>query len=82
MGSGEMAEAGRKYMLGQKDQIKAMSGDDWDNDRPDAHVGVRLDVRSSGEWSMVKHRARPAVGDRMPILNCHGSDGKPVGCIG
>lgn len=79
MGSGEMAEAGRKYMLGQKDQVKAMSGDAWANAMTRTMLGVRLDVDQSGDWSMVK-TARDAlrVGDRMPDFELHGSDGRPV----
>jgi len=79
MGSGEMAEAGRKYMLGQKDQVKAMSGDDWANAMTRTMLGVRLDVDQSGDWSMVKtSRDALRVGDRMPDVELHGADGAPV----
>ncbi len=53
-GSGEMAEAGRRYMSGQKGVVKAMSGTAWANALTRTMLGVRLDVEGSGDWSMVK----------------------------
>lgn len=78
-GSGEMAEAGRKYMLGQKDAVKAMSGDAWANALTRTMLGVRLDVDQSDDWSMVR-TAREAlrVGERIPDVELHGADGRPV----
>lgn len=78
-GSGEMAEAGRRYMLGQQDQVKAMSGDAWANAMTRTMLGVRLDVNQSGDWSMVKTSLDALrVGDRMPDLQLHGPSGGPV----
>jgi 3-(3-hydroxy-phenyl)propionate hydroxylase len=74
-----MAEAGRKYMLGQKDAVKAMSGDAWANALTRTMLGVRLDVDQSGDWSMVKTAREPLrVGDRIPDAELHGPDGRPV----
>ncbi len=78
-GSGEMAEAGRKYMLGQRDQVKAMSGDAWANAITRTMLGVRLDVDQSGDWSMVKTgQDRARIGDRIPDFSLHGPNGEPV----
>lgn len=79
MGSGEMAEAARKYMLGQKDAVKAMSGEAWANALTRTMLGVRLDVDQSGDWSMVRtEKAALRVGERIPDVELHGPDGRPV----
>jgi 3-(3-hydroxy-phenyl)propionate hydroxylase len=78
-GSGEMAEAARKYMAGQNDAVKAMSGSAWANALTRTMLGVRLDVGGSGDWSMVKtEREALRIGDRVPDAELHGPDGKPV----
>lgn len=78
-GSGEMAEAGRKYMLGQQDNVRAMSGDAWANAITRTMLGVRLDVDQSGDWSMVKTELGPVrIGDRIPDAVLHGPNGEPV----
>jgi 3-(3-hydroxy-phenyl)propionate hydroxylase len=78
-GSGEMAEASRKYMAGQLDDVKAMSGDAWANAMTRTMLGVRLDVDQSGDWSMVRTGPGPVrVGDRIPDVTLHGPDGRPV----
>jgi len=79
MGSGEMAEAARRYMLGQKDAVKAMSGEAWANALTRTMLGVRLDVDGSGDWSMVRtEKAALRVGERIPDVELHGPDGRPV----
>jgi 3-(3-hydroxy-phenyl)propionate hydroxylase len=79
MGSGEMAEAARRYMLGQKDAVKAMSGEGWANALTRTMLGVRLDVDQSGDWSMVRtDKAALRVGERIPDVELHGADGRPV----
>ncbi|QDM20765.1 FAD-binding monooxygenase [Tardiphaga sp. vice154] len=79
LGSGEMAEAGRKYMLGLQGETRAMSGDAWGNALTRTMLGVRLDVDQIGDWSMVKTSEQPLqVGDRMPDVELHGPDGRPV----
>jgi 3-(3-hydroxy-phenyl)propionate hydroxylase len=78
MGSGEMAEAARRYMLGQRDAVKAMSGEAWANALTRTMLGVRLDVDQSGDWSMVRTgRAPLRVGERIPDVELHGPDGRP-----
>jgi 3-(3-hydroxy-phenyl)propionate hydroxylase len=78
-GSGEMAEAARKYMLGQQDAVRAMSGGQWANALTRTMLGVRLDVDQSGDWSMVRTEAGPLrVGERLPDAILHAGNGKPV----
>jgi 3-(3-hydroxy-phenyl)propionate hydroxylase len=78
-GSGEMAEAARKYMSGQDNAVKAMSGSAWANALTRTMLGVRLDVDRSGDWSMVKTEREPLrIGDRVPDRELHGPGGKPV----
>ena len=78
-GSGEMAEAARRYMGGQKDSVKAMSGDSWANAYTRAMLGVRLDVEGTDDWSMVKTQKEPIrVGERIPDAVLHGADGRPI----
>jgi 3-(3-hydroxy-phenyl)propionate hydroxylase len=79
MGSGEMAEAARKYMMGEMHSVKAMSGGAWANALTRTMLGVRLDVDRSGDWSMVRtERAPLRVGERIPDIELHGADGRPM----
>jgi 3-(3-hydroxy-phenyl)propionate hydroxylase len=74
-----MAEAARRYMLGQKDAVKAMSGEAWANALTRTMLGVRLDVDQSGDWSMVRtDKAALRVGERIPDVELHGPEGRPV----
>ncbi len=78
-GSGEMAEAARRYMAGDTETVKAMSGTAWANALTRAMLGVRLDVDGAGDWSMVKtERGAFRVGDRIPDAELHGPDGRAV----
>jgi 3-(3-hydroxy-phenyl)propionate hydroxylase len=78
-GSGEMAEAARKYMLGQNDAVRAMSGGALANAMTRTMLGVRLDVDQSGDWSMVRTEHGPLrVGERVPDVTLHAGDGRPV----
>lgn len=78
-GSGEMAEAARRYMGGETDSVKAMSGDDWANAYTRAMLGVRLDVDGTGDWSMIKTGHEPIrPGDRMPDAVLQDAGGRPV----
>ena len=78
-GSGEMAEASRKYMSGQTENVKAMSGDAWANAMTRTMLGVRLDVDQSGDWSMVKTEKGPVrVGERIPDCTLQGPQGRPI----
>lgn len=79
MGSGEMAEAARKYMLGQNDAVRAMSGGAWANALTRTMLGVRLDVDQSGDWSMVRTEPGPLrVGERLPDAVLHAGNGAPI----
>jgi 3-(3-hydroxy-phenyl)propionate hydroxylase len=79
MGSGEMAEAARKYMLGQNDAVRAMSGGALANALTRTMLGVRLDVDQSGDWSMVRTELGPLrVGERVPDMVLHAGNGRPV----
>ncbi len=76
-GSGEMAEAARKYMAGQQDTVRAMSGSAWANALTRSMLGVRLGVSDASDWSMVKtERSALRVGDRIPDAELHGGDGR------
>ncbi len=78
-GSGEMAEAARKYMLGQNDAVRAMSGGAFANALTRTMLGVRLDVDQSGDWSMVRTEPGPLrVGERIPDVTLHDGFGRPV----
>src|SRR5262249_32715905 len=78
-GSGEMAEAARKYMAGRSGEGKAMSGGAWANANTRTRLGVRLAVDETGDWSMVKtEREALRAGDRIPDAELHGPDGRPV----
>ena len=79
-GSGEMAEAARKYMSREADRVTAMTANNWGNAYTRAMLGVRLDVGGTGEWSMVKTDTEPKVapGDRMPDALVHGPHGREL----
>jgi 3-(3-hydroxy-phenyl)propionate hydroxylase len=68
LGAGEMAEAARRYVGKEGDSLSQMAVDAWGNACTRAMLGVRLDVDGSGDWSMVKNGAEPALrpGDRIP----------------
>jgi 3-(3-hydroxy-phenyl)propionate hydroxylase len=77
-GSGEMAEAARKYMSHQPvDGFGAVTaaGSAWATAYTRTLLGVRLDVDGEGDWSMVMTSATPPAvraGDRAPDLTLHG----------
>jgi 3-(3-hydroxy-phenyl)propionate hydroxylase len=69
-GSGEMAEAARKYMSFQQGAVTAGTSD-WATAYTRTLLSVRLDVDGSGDWSMVATSAEPPAvraGDRAPDL--------------
>jgi 3-(3-hydroxy-phenyl)propionate hydroxylase len=66
-------------MMGQRETVKAMSGEAWANALTRTMLGVRLDVDQSGDWSMVRTERGPLrVGERIPDMELHGKDGRPV----
>lgn len=77
-GSGEMAEAARKYMGGEGDVADLMSGSAWGLAATRTLLGIRLGVEDGAQWSMVKTGHGPLlIGDRMPDMEVHGPDGRP-----
>jgi 3-(3-hydroxy-phenyl)propionate hydroxylase len=77
-GSGEMAEAARKYMSHQRAAVTA-SGSDWATAYTRTLLSVRLDVSGEGDWSMVATTAEPPAvraGDRAPDLALQGPSGR------
>ena len=79
-GSGEMAEAARRYMGNEQAKagaaVKAMAGDAWGMAYTRALLGVRVAPEGGGEWSMVKERRGPLlVGDRLPDWMVQAPDG-------
>ncbi len=81
-GSGELAEAARKYMASQSHDVKAVkaiSEHEWGNAYTRSLLGVRFGLNGSGNWSMVKSFATPPaveVGDRAPDGLVHDSTGQ------
>jgi 3-(3-hydroxy-phenyl)propionate hydroxylase len=77
-GSGEMAEAARKYMSHQRGAVTA-AGSDWATAYTRTLLGVRLDVDGDGDWSMVMTSAEPPAvraGDRAPDVVLQGPGGR------
>jgi 3-(3-hydroxy-phenyl)propionate hydroxylase len=77
-GSGEMAEAARKYMSHQRGAVTA-AGSDWATAYTRTLLGVRLDVDGGGDWSMVMTSAEPPAvraGDRAPDVALQGPAGR------
>lgn len=69
-GSGEMAEAARKYMSFQRGAVTEDTGP-WATAYNRTLLSVRLDVEGVGDWSMVATSAAPPAvraGDRAPDL--------------
>ena len=69
-GSGEMAEAARKYMAQQRGAVTEDTGA-WATAYNRTLLSVRLDVDGVGDWSMVATSAEPPAvraGDRAPDL--------------
>jgi 3-(3-hydroxy-phenyl)propionate hydroxylase len=77
-GSGEMAEAARRYMGGEGNAADVISGSDWGIAATRTMLGVRLGVDAGATWSLVKDGRGPLLaGDRMPDMELHGGDGRP-----
>ncbi len=67
-GSGEMAEAARRYMAHEQGAVATPAGS-WATAYTRTLLGVRLDVDGTGDWSMVVRTASPPPvrpGDRAP----------------
>jgi 3-(3-hydroxy-phenyl)propionate hydroxylase len=77
-GAREMAEAARRYMAKESDEVSRILEDAWGNACTRSMLGVRLDIDGRGEWSMVKYAREPAVqsGDRIPDWPLHDAQGE------
>ena len=80
LGAGEMAEAARRYVATQSDEVSQISVNEWGNAMTRGMLGVRLDVDGRGDWSMVKYETEPPVrpGDRIPDWPLHGPGGRDL----
>ncbi|WP_432950154.1 FAD-dependent monooxygenase [Kribbella sp. CA-253562] len=77
-GSGEMAEAARKYMALQRGAVTEDTGA-WATAYNRTLLSVRLDVEGVGDWSMVATGTTPPAvraGDRAPDLALHSQTGR------
>jgi 3-(3-hydroxy-phenyl)propionate hydroxylase len=77
LGAGEMAEAARRYVATQSNDVAKISVNEWGNAMTRGMLGVRLDIEGRGDWSMVKYQTEPALraGDRIPDWPLHGPAG-------
>lgn len=69
-GSGEMAEAARRFMARQQDAVEAMIDHAWANAMTRSMLGLRLDVEGTGDWALAS-AATPQplrIGDRVPDM--------------
>lgn len=69
-GSGEMAEAARRFMAHEQDSLDSMTDHAWSNAMTRTMLGVRLDVNGSGDWALASSGSPAAVraGDRIPDM--------------
>jgi 3-(3-hydroxy-phenyl)propionate hydroxylase len=80
-GSGELAEAARRHMNADGEQVSAMTDNDWGNAYTRTMLAVRLDVNGTGDWSMVKTSSGPPPveeGDRAPDGLVHDASGREI----
>jgi 3-(3-hydroxy-phenyl)propionate hydroxylase len=80
LGAGEMAEAARRYVATQSNDVAKISVNEWGNAMTRGMLGVRLDVDGRGDWSMVKYDTEPALrpGDRIPDWQLYGPAGRDL----
>jgi 3-(3-hydroxy-phenyl)propionate hydroxylase len=80
LGAGEMAEAARRYVATQSNDVAKISVNEWGNAMTRGMLGVRLDIEGRGDWSMVKYETEPALraGDRIPDWPLHGPAGRDL----
>jgi 3-(3-hydroxy-phenyl)propionate hydroxylase len=80
LGAGEMAEAARRYVATQSNEVAQILANEWGNACTRGMLGVRLDVDGRGDWSMVKYETEPPLrpGDRVPDWPLHGPEGRDL----
>jgi 3-(3-hydroxy-phenyl)propionate hydroxylase len=80
LGAGEMAEAARRYVATQSNEVAQILANEWGNAMTRGMLGVRLDVDGRGDWSMVKYETEPPLrpGDRIPDWPLHGPGGRDL----
>jgi 3-(3-hydroxy-phenyl)propionate hydroxylase len=80
LGAGEMAEAARRYVATQSNEVAQILANEWGNAMTRGMLGVRLDVDGRGDWSMVKYETEPPLrpGDRVPDWPLHGPGGRDL----
>lgn len=80
LGAGEMAEAARRYVATQSDEVSQIAANEWGNAMTRGMLGVRLDVDGRGDWSMVKYDTEPPLraGDRIPDWSLYGPRGRDL----
>ncbi|HZJ09344.1 MAG TPA: FAD-dependent monooxygenase, partial [Trueperaceae bacterium] len=69
-GSGDMAEAARRFMAHEQSSLEAMTEQAWANAMTRTMLGMRLDVEGTGDWALASVAAPQPVraGDRVPDL--------------
>lgn len=80
LGAGEMAEAARRYVATQSNDVAKISVNEWGNAMTRGMLGVRLDIDGRGDWSMVKYETEPPLrpGDRIPDWPLHAPEGRDL----
>lgn len=69
-GSGQMAEAARRFMAHEQSSLESMTDQAWANAMTRSMLGMRLDVDGTGEWTLASTPTPEPVrpGDRIPDL--------------
>lgn len=69
-GSGEMADAARRFMSHELTSLESMTDQAWANAMTRTMLATRLDVDGTGDWALASARSPQAVrpGDRVPDL--------------
>lgn len=76
-GSGEMADAARRFMAHELSSLESMTDQSWANAMTRTMLATRLDVDGTGDWALASDSAQLGVrhGDRIPDLTLWQSRG-------